>query len=135
MANFIINSNTNSTPITWEPAPSYVVALLSYLDSELCRTQWNMTQKVYESPFSNSGNYYSNGTFEVEAYSWDDNYEQPYNFKCGELEISWYKYLGRDTRINKHFSPEQIIRYFDICLESIKEEEEEYFKAQGEGEY
>ena len=80
---------------------------------------WNKNQKYYDSPFSNTGNSFKNDIFGVEAYSWDDDYEQPYNFKYKDIEISWYKYLGRDTSINKEISEKEAVDMYKICLNSL----------------
>lgn len=76
----------------------------------------------YDSPFRNSGNSYKNKVFEVQAYSWDDEVHQEYNFKCGDVEISWYKYLGRDTTINDNYEEKYIIEIFNKCIESLNKE-------------
>ena len=98
----------------------YIVALLRHLDSELCRVMWNKNQQEYDSPFQNTGNSFIGENFEVHAYSWNEDEEQTYNFKCGDIEISWYKYLGRGTTINGEYTPEQIINMYNICLNEIR---------------
>lgn len=75
---------------------------------------WNIHQKEYSSPFGNTGNSFKCDTFEVEAYSWNDEVEQPYNFKWRDVEISWYKYHGRGMSANKKLSP-------DLAAEMLKE--------------
>jgi len=93
---------------------------------------WNKYQKEYSSPFDDTGNRYKNETFEVVAYSWDDEKEQPYNFrwvnkKTGKpLEVSWYKYLGRGTSVNRKVSPAEIEMMLDECLESLEKEDKLY---------
>ena len=107
----------------------YIIALLKNLDSELCRVMWNKNQKEYDSPFQNTGNSYVGKNFEVYAYSWDDESNQTYNFKCGDIEISWYKYLGRGTTINGDYSKDEIVAMYDKCLKEIREiDNEDYLK-------
>ena len=67
-------------------------------------------------PFYNSGGEYENGVFEVEAYSWDDDYEQPYNFKWKDVEVGWYKNLGRGTTVNTEVSKADIEEMLRDCL-------------------
>jgi hypothetical protein len=67
-------------------------------------------------PFDNSGGKFKCETFEVEAYSWDDEYNQPYNFKWRDVEISWYKYFGRSTTINRAVSiKEATVMMLECC--------------------
>ena len=99
--------------------PKWVVALLNELDNQLDRVMWNIHQEEYPSPFDNTSNMFKNDVFEVQAYDWNDEVEQPYNFKCDDIEISWYKYLGRDTTINGEYESQKIIDMFNKCLQSI----------------
>lgn len=109
--------------------PEYIIALLSYIRDELDRLYWNKFQEEWDdNPFSNSGNVegFNNGTFEVHAYDWkyglddeDDDDEQP-NFKYKDIEIIWYKYLGRGTRINREVYPEEVIDMFNKCMASLQ---------------
>lgn len=76
------------------------------------------------SPFANSGESYSNSTFAVEAYSWDEDYEQPWNFKWEDIEVSWYKWFGRGMSVNKIVSKEESDRLRRECLTSLAAEVE-----------
>lgn len=89
------------------------------MDDQLDRVMWNIHQEKYPSPFENTANSFKNNVFEVQSYDWNDDVEQPYNFKCDDIEISWYKYLGRDTTINGEYEPQKIIDMFNKCLQSI----------------
>lgn len=115
LGNIIFNTNKNQQ----YDCPRWIVALLNELDNQLDRVMWNNTQKEYSSPFENTSNSFKNNVFEVQAYDWNDDVEQPYNFKCDDIEISWYKYLGRDTTINGEYEPQVIIDMFNKCLKSI----------------
>lgn len=115
LGNLMFNTNKNQR----YECPKWIVALLNELDNQLDRVMWNIHQEEYPSPFDNTANTFKNNIFEVQAYSWNDEVEQPYNFKCGDIEISWYKYLGRDTTINGEYEPQKIIDMFDKCLQSI----------------
>lgn len=63
----------------------------------------------------------------MQAYEWNEDIEQQFNFKYKDIEISWYKYLGRDTTINKEITPEEAADMFNDCIDSLKEDfKEEY---------
>lgn len=96
-----------------------VIAALHEIDDKLSTVMWNIYQKEYSSPFSNTGNSFKCDTFEVEAYSWNDAMEQPYNFKWKDVEISWYKYLGRGVSSNIEISPELANQMLNECLEAV----------------
>lgn len=115
LGNLMFNTNKNQQ----YDCPRWIVALLNELDNQLDRVMWNIHQEEYPSPFDNTSNMFKNDVFEVQAYDWNDEVEQPYNFKCDDIEISWYKYLGRDTTINGEYEPQKIIDMFDKCLQSI----------------
>lgn len=101
------------------PCPDYIIALLESLEEKLITQYWNKYQIQMSSPFRNTGADFKNDVFQVEAYSWDDDYAQPYNFKYQDIEISWYKYLGRGTTINKEITSEEAIKMFDNCTKSL----------------
>lgn len=99
---------TYEVPFNWKTC-------LAYINEELCRVQGN----GYSSPFSNTGNSYKNDTFEVVAYDWSDDSEQSYNFKWKDVEISWYKYLGRGMYANQELKLEQASVCLVECIKSI----------------
>ena len=117
LGNLMFNTNTNQC----YKCPEWVIALLKEIDNRLEITLHNLYHKPYNSPFDNTAEKFKNKVFEVEAYSWDDEYQQPYNFKCGDVEISWYKYLGRDTTINGQYDAEYLIKMFNKCIISLKD--------------
>jgi hypothetical protein len=106
-------------------ASELLEAALSSIDSELRRVMWNINQKEYESPFSNTANSFVSDTFEAHAYDWNDEHNQPYNFKWKDIEISWYKYMGRGMSINKQITNDEIELLLDNCLAAIRSYEKE----------
>lgn len=118
LGNLIFNEHNKNQ---FYDCPDWIIALLSHLHDKLCVVMWNKNQKEYDSPFYNTSNNFIGKNFEVHAYNWNEDVDIPYNFKCGDIEISWYKRLGRDTTINGEYSPEQIIEMFNICLNEIRE--------------
>ena len=121
LGNMAFNPNTNQD----FECEEFIVALLRELDRSLSIAMWNIHQKEYESPFNNTGNSFKNDVFEVQAYNWDDEISQDYNFKWKDVKISWYKYLGRDTTINALISTYEAKEMFNDCLKSIKKMENE----------
>ena len=102
-------------------------AALQSIDAELDRVMGNVTQKEYHSPFANSGNDFKCDAFEVDAYSWDETIEQKYNFKWRDIEISWYKYLGRGMSVNRVMSNDYIAQMLDDCLLALETYEGEWW--------
>lgn len=97
--------------------PTYIIALLKHIDWELSVLMWNQNQEEYESPFDNTGNTYENQTFEVSAFNWGT--EEDGVFKYKDIEITWYKHLGRGTLINREITPDEAVDMFNDCLESL----------------
>ena len=111
--------------------PSYVIALLRDIAKRLDIVMWNITQKEYDNPFDNTGNSFVCDVFEVHAYNWNDETIQPYNFKCGDIEISWYKYCGRGCTMNSQYTIDEIIDMYNKCVKKLEEinkevEDEDY---------
>lgn len=102
-------------PITVTPL---IMAVISLIRDDLKIQLWNKYQKELD-PFENSEKY-KNDTFTVEAYSWDEDYEQPFNFKWKDYELSWYKHFGRSMSANRNLSPEEANEMLEDCLDSIK---------------
>ena len=105
--------------------PEWVVALLRDIDREMERVHWNVFQKEMDSPFENTGSRYMGKSLKVKAYSWGDDDPIEWNFKFGDIEVSWYKHLGRGTRINidpksKHFK-EMMLEMYNTCIEEVRE--------------
>ena len=132
LGNLLFNKGNNNQRYE---CPEYVIALLNYLDKEIQRVMWNNTQKDFDSPFDNTANTFETKKFKVQAFNWNDDYAQPYNFiyyvdknksNIDDIKISWYKYLGRDTTINQELDSSVIIDMFDDCLQSIRELEYVY---------
>lgn len=103
-------------------------AALSSIKDTLDIVMWNINQEEYESPFSNTGNSFKCDTYEVHAYNWrwheklweldDDGTPppQPYNFKWRDLEVTWYKYFGRNTQTNRPIDNDEIEQMLDECI-------------------
>lgn len=124
LGNLMFNTNKNQM----YSCPNWVIALLREIDRTLYRVKYNMQQSDYDSPFDNTGNVYYNDVFEVQAYNWDDDTPQEYNFKWKDVKISWYKYLGRDTTINGQYEDSYLIKMFNECIESLHKINDKYLE-------
>lgn len=72
-----------------------------------------------ENPFRNSGaGLYDLGAFKAHSYSWGDE-EQPWNFKWEDLEVKWYKYVGRGMECNTVPSREAVAIMVRECIDVI----------------
>ena len=94
-------------------------ATLESISSEWDRVMWNINQKELPNPFGNTGARWKCDEFEVNAYDWNEDNEQSYNFKWKDIEISWYKYLGRGMSCNRDLTPQEISTMLDACLEAL----------------
>lgn len=113
-------------PYKEHDASNLMIAALRAIGDDLERIMWNIHQEVYASPFGNTGNSFKEiKEFQVEAYSWNEEYEQPWNFKWKDIEVSWYKYNGRGTSVNREVSPLEIAQMLDACLSALLEYREQ----------
>jgi hypothetical protein len=105
--------------------PAIMDAALQYIRYEMGRVRWNIRQQASPDPFGNEGpgGNFNSDVFSVHAYSWGDD-EQPWNFKCGDIEISWYKYMGRGMSANVEISPDMASALLEKCLEHLRSIEE-----------
>lgn len=99
--------------------PAELEAALGAIEIRLC-LKMEQRDKNFMSPFGNSGNEFKCDAFTVEAYSWGDEVDQPWNFKWRDLEVSWYKYLGRGMSANRKMTTQQVEEMLDDCYEAIK---------------
>ncbi len=42
------------------------------------------------------------------------------NFKCGDVEITWYKYIGRDMTVNRPVARDELKQIFKKCRRSLR---------------
>ena len=102
-------------------APELCEAALRHIVDELTRVRWNLNQRWPDDPLANSGpgGNFKCEAFEVQAYSWSDE-EQPFNFKWRDVEISWYKWVGRGMSCNRELTPDLINEMMDDCLAALR---------------
>ncbi len=71
-----------------------------------------------DNPFSNTGAEYKGKKFKIYAYSWS-NAEQPFNFSWRDIRISWYKYFGRGTIINREMTKKEISEMIQEYIDEL----------------
>lgn len=72
---------------------------------------------------------FQNGVFEMRNYHWCTESCPPEpedcsdaalpNFKSGDVEIRWYKHLGRGVSVNREVTREELTEVFQRCRESL----------------
>lgn len=109
-----------------QDASELLIAALSAIDEELDRIMWNIHQEIYDSPFSNTAQSFKElEEFQVEAYSWNEEYQQPWNFKWQDIEVSWYKHMKRGTSVNREVTPDETAKMLEACLAALNKYERE----------
>lgn len=98
-------------------------AALQLLGENLVAAAESRKERI-DNPFSNTGASYENDVFKVEAYSWNEDYEQPFNFAWRDLRVSWYKHAGRGLSANMEHSPRLVSEMVIECLGSIWSEQD-----------
>lgn len=105
--------------------PEWLMAFLEYIREEIRRIEWNDRQEEFD-PFEHvrgrSPQNYQTGKFEVKGYNWSpENSQADTNFRWRDLEISWYKDLGREMSMNREVSLEEGEEMLEECLGSIRQ--------------
>lgn len=100
-----------------QDCPQYILKGLRKLENKLL--------KFYPSeynPFQNTGNVagIKTSAFEAHSFDWSDSL-QPFNFKYKNIEISWYKYLGRGMTISCPVTRAESSTMIKECLKSLDE--------------
>lgn len=98
--------------------PEIMEAALAFIQYRLDTVMWNIHQKEYDSPFSNTGNSFKNDVFEAIAYSWSED-GQTYNFAWKDLRISWYKHCLWGLSSNMPITPQMASECLVDCLRSL----------------
>ena len=106
-------------------APTIAIAVLMEIGRELSRVMWNLKQREFISPFDNTGAKWSCDEFQVEAYSWDDDNKQSWNFKWHHVEISWYKHARRGVSSNVELTAALCAEMLEACAYAIAKYEKE----------
>lgn len=100
---------------------SLVIDALRSIEGYMHLTYRNKKHKDLMSPFDNHGNSYSNKTFSVHAFEWDEEAEYQPNFQYKNLKVDWYKYLGRDTVVecDVQVTPQYLFDMLVDCFKSL----------------
>lgn len=101
-----------------------IKACLDKIDEEMHRLYWNEYQAEYDSPFLNTGNTYTNDTFQVRSYYWgnDENIMSWPNFRYKDLEVRWYKHSNRGLTATKNseLTLDFLADMINDCIESLR---------------
>lgn len=81
---------------------------------QVLQTAWG-GYRPDDNPFDNTGAYFECPTFQVEAFSWVRP-GQKWNFRWRDLEVVWYKYLGRDTWLSRDVSAQETDLLLQECM-------------------
>lgn len=100
-------------PQTFE-CPMHMLAVLRALAQ-----QWEVIRGEDPSPFDNTGVFYQCDGLCIQAYCWNEEIAQPWNLKWEDIEISWYKYLGRGISINNEVSIARAQELKASCLKLL----------------
>ena len=106
-----------------------LIAVFDRIEAEMGRLYWNRFQKEFLSPFQNTGTFYKDGTFEVNAYAWDealneaDSNDKPhFSYKGGEFVATWYKHSHRclECVTPETLTPNYLAKMLSECLASMR---------------
>lgn len=98
-----------------------IIAVLDRIRAELDRCYWNKNQKDMNSPFENTGEFYSNSVFEVDAYNWNGNYLP--NFNSKKLKCWWYKHSHRGLEYELNITTlKELDEFLNECLDAIRKD-------------
>ena len=82
-------------------------------------TMYYILRPSNDNPFQNTGGRFRGKRIDLEAYSWDVNYDQPYNLKWRDWLVSWYKHCGRGVSLNRHLTEKERISIFEEFMQDI----------------
>ena len=107
-----------------------ISAVLNEIRDELGRCYWNANQTPIVSPFEDTGVIYSNDTFTVRAYCWneDDECVNLPNFEYDGLEVRWYKHSNRGLTwrykggIQAAIPADFLADMLDKCFDAIRKD-------------
>lgn len=107
-------------------ATHLLIAALSAIGYDISRVTNNCTgTPVY--PMGNTGESFTCDVFTAEAYDWKNEFceeecdARQVNFKWRDIEVSWYKYLGRGTVTNRPIKPDEIAEMLNDCLAALRD--------------
>ena len=77
-------------------------------------------------PCDNTGSEYENQTFLISAYDWRDEIPEDeavpnFWYKPLNLQIEWYKHIGRGTYSNRPVSIDEVMSMLNDCIASLQD--------------
>ena len=68
-------------------------------------------------PFGNTAETLNTSIFTAKAYDW--NNDTPGEFCWRDVRVSWYKHLGRETRINRKLTEDELAMLAQQCASAL----------------
>lgn len=99
-------------------APPMLYAALEWISRKLQTVLWNRLQREVPNPFNKD----QSTRFDTEGLSIhgydreDDELTQPWNLKCGDIEVSWYRHSWCNVSVNKPLTNDQIAEFLETAL-------------------
>lgn len=108
--------------------PEFVEAGLRHLKHEIKRVEYNNGRQTEDDGGTED---YDTPVFSIRSYWWGDcecaenepckcRAGEP-NFKCGDFEVRWYKYLGRGMSMNRSIDANEFFALLDKCMIAVRE--------------
>ncbi len=69
-------------------------------------------------PTDNNAERFDCPAFSIHAYDWS-NEAQPWNFKWRDVEVRWYKYIGRGDKVNMPVDSARLGEMLAECIPAI----------------
>ena len=92
-----------------------------FIESSL-RCLWTILDQKYQTEGGPWG--FKNSVFEMhDGRSAHGDGDEP-DFTCGDVQIQWYKHIGRGMEINRDVGFDCLWSMFDYCLTSLREQKE-----------
>lgn len=107
-------------------ASPLLIAALDAIGGEIWRVTNNCMPHT-KNPMGNTGDKFTCDAFTAEAYDWKDEFGEEerdtpqVNFRWRDLEVEWYKYLGRGTYTNRPIKPDEIAEMLNDCLAALRD--------------
>ena len=92
---------------------------------DLLEYKLEKTVEIRGNPFDCGSEYYEGKYFTIYPYSYDEDNIQYYNFKWRDIEISWYKHIGRGVCVNRsEIGREEFLEMTRECVSELLFREE-----------
>jgi hypothetical protein len=118
MFDYLVFDDEPQSDHTYDLDDSYLMKVIEILGDAVAGTD-----EYHSNPCCNTGAEFSNSVFTLRAYDWSENPDKEVNFKFGDVEVRWYKHIGRGCVGNKaaaEVSLEEAVEILNVCLTSLR---------------